>query len=269
MKTMSLAAILLAVLFASASFATNANTRVSQPAPNWWKQPPSQTPAAVGSVIYKATDQIRISTKAGDKSFAITPETKIWVKGQKGTIDDIQLGDIARIVFGKQVNGLPQARRIEIPKPHIGGEIAAIQGNVLTIKKKDQVWTVVVPEAAKIKCRKYEGSMADLRVGYRALVRGEINGNEVTAKVVEFIPTVYKGAVTAVNGNLITVKTVRQLTVPCVVTEKTQILVRPRVGPNKDGSLSDIRVGMPVNIAGHLMPGAPMQLIYIDVLTGT
>ena len=236
--------------------------------PNWWGPPPGQKPAANGTVAEVSSTQIVLDTKQGRKTFAVTPDTKVWVRGKAGSITDVKVGDPCRVVFKPVANGTPIARRIVIPKPHAAGQLTAKEGNVLTLKNKDTIWTVTVLPEAKIRCWKYEGTLADLRIGYRVVAFGEINGNNVVAELVQFMPMAYKGAVTEVNVNQITVKTIRQKIVTGVVTDKTTILVRPRVGPTKPGTLADIKVGAPVNIGGHVVEGGPMQLIFVHVLTG-
>ena len=236
--------------------------------PQWWGGPPNQIPAASGKVAAVAPDKITLDVKHGRQTFAVTPETKVRVRGKAGAIGDVKVGDPCRIVFKPVPNGVPIAEKIQVPKPSVAGEIVARNGRVLTLKGKEATWTVTLAEGAKITCRKYIGTLDDLRIGYWAAAGGEINGTAVLAKAVSFRPTVVHGAVTEVNGNLITVKAVKQHIVTGQVTDKTQILVRPRVGPNKPGTLADIKVGAPVNVAGHLMEGGPMQLLFVDVLTG-
>lgn len=77
-----------------------------------------------------------------------------------------------------------------------------------------------------------------------------------------------KGAVTAVNGNSITVKLIRQQTVDLEAGPATAVLVRPRVGPNVPGTLADVKVGSPVDIGYHANPGGACPLLWIEVLTG-
>jgi len=271
MKARTVLLFLLALIIAAAAFAApqgKTKGREGVATPNWWGPPPNQTPSAAGIVVTVAPDRIALNTKRGQVTFAVTPETKVWVRGSKATILDVKVGDQCRIVFKPVRNGVPIARKIQVPKPTIGGKITAKEGNVLTVVGKDATFTVTVPPEAKIRCRKYEGTLDDLRVGYGVTVVGAIDGANVLAEAVHFGPPVFKGTVVEVSGNLITMKTIRQKIVTGVVGDKTAILVRPRIGPNKPGTLADIKVGAPVNIGGHLVKGGPMQLIFVDVLTG-
>jgi hypothetical protein len=74
--------------------------------------------------------------------------------------------------------------------------------------------------------------------------------------------------VTAVSGNVITVKTVRQRTIVTLASPATSVLIRPRVGPNKKGTLADVHVGMPCNIGIHLNTQGQSPLLWIDLLVG-
>ena len=271
MKARTVLLVLLALLVAASALAApqqRPGGKGGLVKPNWWGPPPGQKPAANGTVAEVSSTQIVLDTKQGRKTFAVTPDTKVWVRGKAGSIVDVKVGDPCRVVFKPVANGTPVAIRIMVPKPHAAGQLTAKEGNVLTLKNKDTIWTVTVLPEAKIICGKYEGTLADLRIGYRVVAFGEISGNNVVAKLVEFLPTVYMGAVIAVNGNQITVKTIRQKVVTGIVTDKTVILIKPRTGPNRPGTLADIKDGLPININGHLVQGGPMQLIFVQVLTG-
>ena len=77
-----------------------------------------------------------------------------------------------------------------------------------------------------------------------------------------------RGKIAVVEGDLITVKTVKQLNIDCLGSPATAVMIRPRVAPNQKGTLADIQVGMPVNIGFHPNPNGPAPLLWIDVLTG-
>lgn len=271
MRLRNVALICLVVLLAAAALAGQKPAPPNKGAdrgPAWWGAPPRETPAEMGAVAAVSPTQITLNTAHGQVTFSITNQTKFWVRGKKGSLADVQVGDPCRVVFTPVQGGQAVARRIEIPRPRATGQITAINGNVLTVKKGDVVWTITVPAEAKIRCRRYLGTLDDLRVGYHVSAAGQMNGKDVIAESVEFVPTVYKGSVLEVSGNQITVKTIRQKVVAGAVTDKTTILIRPRVGPNKPGTLADIKPGLPVNIGGHEVAGGPMQLIFVDVLTG-
>ena len=90
----------------------------------------------------------------------------------------------------------------------------------------------------------------------------------MVAEIVEFRPEVAKGAVIAKEGDVITIKTVKQLTIPCLGSPATAVLIRPRIGPNKKGTLADVQVGMPCDIGFHPNPQGNAPLLWIDLLVG-
>ena len=241
--------------------------------PNWWGPAPNPTPTVQGVVVNTAPDQITLNLPRGPQAFAVTPKTEIFVAGQSATMADIKLGDPCILRLQVMPQGLPIALRINVPKPRATGMIDAITGNVLTVRDKDVIWHVTVPDGAKIVCRTYQGTLADLQIGYHVGVSGQFNGTDVVADVVEFMPFMLKGVVTAVDGNQITVATTEQTIVTGVLSDKTMVLVRPRVGDNRPGTPSDIKVESPVDIGGSMSEGGPyqggtMQLLLVDVLVG-
>jgi hypothetical protein len=256
------------VLVASVAWAAAAKQ------PNWWpgQRPAQPAPAnqtvAVGTVAAVAANKIDVQTAQGVKTFAVFPKTKVVVQGKKATIADVNVGNPVRVTF-RVVNNVPSAVHIAVPKPSIKGKITAISGGGFTLKTKDAEFAVTVGAATKIKSKGYQGSLADLQVGFGAGVVGVMSGNNVAADVVEFVPVVVRGAVTAVDGNTITVKAIRQQMITGLASEKTVILVRPRVGPNVKGTIADVKVGVPVNIGFKPVQDGPSPLFWIDVLTGT
>lgn len=230
-------------------------------------------PIVAGIVASITNDRIALNTPNGTLTLAITGDTQVFVSGKKAGLGDVKVGVRAEVMFRPVDGGVGVALRINVPKPHAAGQIDAINGNVLTVRDNQMVWNVTVPDGAKIVCRTYQGTLADLKVGYHVSVSGTINGANVVADVVDYMPIMFKGVVTAVDGNQITVATTEQTIMIGVISDKTMILVRPRVGDNRPGTASDIKVESPVNIGGDLTEGGPyqggtMQLLVVDVLVG-
>ena len=131
---------------------------------------------------------------------------------------------------------------------------------------------VVVNDSTKYHSHGYQGTLADLRVGYRINANGAINGEDLVADNVEFMPAMAEGTVTGIDtasgSTVITVKTVRQLTLHLQPSEATAVWVKPRVAPNKKGTMEDVKVGSPVNVGFHPTEGGPAPLLWIAVFTG-
>lgn len=281
MRTTKTAVLCLVCLLAASAVFAAAGVRKTGPrpakpapaqgdAPAWWGRAPNAPPAARGTVAAISPARIDVQTPQGMRSFAISEQTRIIVRGEKATIDDVRVNDPVGVRFKPVENALPVALGILVPKPGVGGEIVSVQGGVVTLRDKSGVENrVTVTQTTKIGSRGYQGTLADLRPGYKATARGETEHDALAAQQIEFVPGIAKGTVVAKNGDLITVKTVRQAELQVQGSAATAVLIRPRVDKNRKGTLADIQVGMPVNIGFHPTQGAPAPLLWIDVLTGS
>jgi len=275
-------------------------------APQWWGGPPGPRPLVQGTVANVSATNIAVNTKEGLKPFTVDDKTKVLVRGQKATIADVKVGDPVVVKFKLVTNNIPLALGILVPKPTVGGEIVSIQGNVIIVRPVGKAGRpraaaaarpagrrpagrmhaagvpsaepapgtgaeqrIVVNENTKYHSHGYQGTLADLRVGYRIGARGAMNGQDFVADEIDFAPALAKGAVTAVENGIITVKTIRQLTLQLQPSGATVVLIRPRVGPNVKGTIADVKVGAPVNVGFHPNQTGPCPLLWVDVLTGT
>ena len=236
--------------------------------PQWWGKPPGQRPVVRGEVANVSPTNIAVQTRRGPKAFTVDENTKVRVRGEEATINDVQVGDPVFVKFRLVQDNVPLALGVLVPKPHVKGKIAAIEGNVIILRGKDREHRVVVTDQTKYVSRRYEGTLADLMIGYGAAAMGSVQGDELIADVIHFRPAMAKGTVIAKDGDLITVKTVKQLNIDCLGSPATAVLIRPRIAPNQKGTLADIQVGMPVNIGFHRNPEGPAPLLWIDLLTG-
>jgi len=259
-----------------------------------------------GTVANISPANIDVQTPEGIKKFTVTPQTRVMVRGQKATIADVKVGDPVIVRFQPVPNGVPIARLIAVPKPWISGRITAINGNVITVAEmpkpvepKPQPAAarpgakpgmhrlparnvqppaqrpapgperqIRVTDQTKYTSRGYVGTLADLRVGYFVRAQGTLEGDQLVAEQIEFLPMVAKGTVTAIENGIITVKAVRQFTVNLQPSDKTVVWVKPRVAPNKRGTLDDVKVGSPVDVGFHPADGRPSPLLWIAVYTG-
>jgi len=239
----------------------------------WWgKAPGKQLPnqdVTRGAVESVNAQNISVRTEQGVKSYAVAPKTRVFVKGVSAAIADVKIGDRV-VVRSKLINNVSTALVIRVPKPNVSGAIISINGNAIVLKDKNNVEShVVVNSNTKFVSHGYQGSLSDLRVGYRVVAIGNITGNELAAVEVEFVPKVAKGVVTAVQGDTITIKTIRQRIINAQASPATAVLIRPRVAANQKGTLSDVKVNMPANIGFRVNPDGSIQLLWIDLLTGS
>lgn len=233
----------------------------------WW---PGEGPGArenvKGKVLAISPTSITVQTKDGQPVFAITPETRVMVHGEKSTIDKIAVGDPVIVRFGANTDGTRFARGIAVPETGYAGQITAVNGSTLTLTSQDQTWNVTITPETKISAQRYVGTPADLHVGYTASVQGDANGTNITAKTIEFRPTVVKGVVQQVSGNTITITTLRKKTATITVCDATAVLIRPRTDKNVPGTLADVKPGVAVNIGGHITGEGTLNALWIDIL---
>lgn len=265
MKTLRF--VLLCLLLAMTASALTAAKKPSA-SPQWWGRAPGQKPAVNGEVANVSPTNIAVKTREGVKPFVVNDKTRVMVRGQRVTINDVKVGDLVHVKFKLVPNNVPLALAIVVPKPAVRGKIVAIEGAVVVLKNKEREVRVTTTEQTKYRSRGYEGVFADLRIGYWAAAQGTITDQSTVADVIEFKPAMANGAVIAKEGDVITVKTVKQLTIVTLGSAATAVLIRPRIGPNKKGTLADIQVGMPCDIGFHANPQGQSPLLWIDLLVG-
>ncbi len=166
---------------------------------------------------------------------------------------------------------LPAQKRAPVagaaPRPHNEKGAPVVQPRIERPEPGPER-VIQVTNGTRYTSRGYEGTIQDLRVGYFVRATGNFNGEALVADHVEFLPMVAKGTVTAIENGIITVKAVRQFTVQLQPTQATVVWVKPRVAPNKRGTLNDVKVGSPVDVGYHPAGGGPGQLLWIAVYTG-
>lgn len=241
-----------------------------QARPDWWGRNPNKPQSNVKGIVESVSPtSIAVKTQDGVKTFVVNEQTRVMVRGARGTINDIQPGTSVGIRFRPADNGALIAVGITVPKPNARGEITSIQGNTIVLRGKDGVeHRIAVNEQTKYRSHGYIGTLADLRLGYTAMAAGKLDNNVLLADNVEFVPVVARGTVTEKRGDVVVVKTVKQQDLQLQGSPATAVLIRPRVAHNKKGTLADVQVGAPVNVGFHAGSNGPAPLLWIDVLTG-
>lgn len=274
MKTVRLSivvALILALAAACVVAAPGAKAKVKpgDKQAQWWGGPPGPRPYVAGTVENVSPTSIAVKTaKQGVKPFVVNEQTRIRVRGQKTTINDVRVGDRVGVHFQLQGNNVPLALGIVVPKPSVKGKILGIEGSVIILQTEGGEKRVAFSDKTRIASHGYRGTPADLRPGYVIVAGGDVTDGVLLATQIQFFPMMAKGTVVARDGDVITVKAVKQMTYVVAASTATVVTVRPRVGPNKKGTLADIQVGMPANIGFHSNPNGPGQLLWIDLLTG-
>ncbi len=261
---------LLAVAFTLAVSATQSAQKQSnsgEMSMTWWGPAPGAKQVSTGTVQAIASDAIAVKTAKGVRVFAINSQTKVFVQGEKSSVSNIKTGDACGVRYTSLRNNQMLAKAIHIRKTVLKGEVIGVEGAVVNLKTAQGQISVTTNASTVIHSHTYKGTLADLKSGYRVRVDLDSAVDSPVAKRIQFGPYQARGAVIAADSATVTVKTVNQKTLVLSTSQATGVLVRPRVGPNKWGTLDDIKVGLPVNIGFHRVENGG-QLLWIDVLTG-
>ncbi|MGC8862757.1 MAG: hypothetical protein ACP5R5_08270, partial [Armatimonadota bacterium] len=132
MKTARLILVGAVLIFAVAAVCQAAGETVK---PQWWGKPPGERPVVQGVVANVSPTNIAVKTREGLKSFSVNEKTRVMVRGQKGTIADVKVGDPVVVKFQLVTNNVPVAIGVMVPKPGVSGQIVSIQGNVIVVRE--------------------------------------------------------------------------------------------------------------------------------------
>lgn len=264
-------AILAILLMCLAAFAAQSPKRAYWPGenPNGSRGNPSTDNIAgvVTALPAGLPGNIAVNTKVGPLAFGVTAQTVVRVWGQPATIAAVKVGDPVEVKFVVLQDGSRIAVGLAVPKPSVNGMIVAASNGSITLQTLEHTWFVSIGPNTKILCGGYQGSMADLHVGYTANAEGAISDHNVRADVIHFSPESFKGVVATVNGNVVTVETIKQEMVAVTVTNSTVIHVKPRTGPNYLGTLADIVPNTAINVSGHITGDIAVTALAVELLT--
>lgn len=250
----------------AATEAPAATTAPAAPAapvtPNATKAPSTQGDGKAGkgergfggvrSITITAINGSSLSLKTDDgwtRTITVTADTKITKAGQAMSLSDLSVGDQIRFAQTKNADGTYTVTAIAIPVAQTGGEVTAISGNTLTIKRRNgETQTVTLTGSTKYKVGGAAGDKSDVKVGSKVQVAGDASGSTFTALTVVVQPTLVAGEVTAKTSNSITLKRRDGTSITIHVTAGTKYGVRG----NDAAGLADIAVGDTVWAAGQL-----------------
>jgi len=270
----TLAVFVLSTLLAAAAVQRPARQK---PAPQvnrqWWGPPPGgdreRGPRANGPVVAVDANSITLRTPNGFNTYARTATTEVFVDGKPGNLEAIQAGYMANVLFEYAQDLTTPAKVIRANRPQPAGRITSIAGSVVTITDEGgTAWQVTVTQQTRIRCSGIAFTLADLRVGDGARAEGLIDGNNVQARALAFRVPEFKGAVQHAADNSITLKAINQSVIQGTLTDRTVVVIKPRVGPDVPGTRADIKRGMAANIGGRGAEGRSFEVLYVKLLIG-
>lgn len=192
--------------------------------------------------------QISLATEDGwTRTITATSTTVITKGGQTITVLDLKVGDEVHFRQTRNTDGSFTITAIDIPTPRAGGEVSSIDGNNITVKRKDGSTRVITVTSSTVyMLGPNPGTKADVKVGTDIDAQGTVNGDSFTATAVRIRLAHIGGEVTAKTTDSITIQN-HDLTKNVIhVTSSTTYKVK-----GKDpAALSDIAVGDKVNAEG-------------------
>jgi len=205
-----------------------------------------------GSITITAINGSSLSLKTDDgwtRTITVTADTKITKAGQAKSLSDLAVGDHIRFAQKKNDDGTFTVTGIAIPVAQIGGEVTAVSGNSVTIKRRNgETQVVTVTGSTTYKVGRADGDKSDVTVGAKVQVAGDASGTSFTALTVVVQPTLVAGEVTAKTSTSITLKRRDGTSITVHVSADTKYGVK-----GKDAAgIADIAVGDTVWAAGQL-----------------
>ena len=191
---------------------------------------------------------VSLATQDGwTRTITVTPDTKITKGGQTIAVGDLKVGDEVRFTQKRNADGTYAITAIVVPTPVTGGEVTAVTGSTITIKKHDASTQVITVTPSTIyTLGKVAGSKSDVTIGVDITAEGTVDGSTFTALSVHVALAWAMGDVTATTDSSITIKDHGGATTVIHVSSSTTFKVR-----GKDAAtIADIAIGNRVMVAG-------------------
>ena len=196
-----------------------------------------------GAITITAISGSKLSLKTDDgwtRTITVTADTKVTKGGQAIAVGDLEVGDTIRFAQQRNDDGTYTITAIVVPTPKTGGEVTAISGSSMTLKRRNgDTQTVTLTGSTQYKVGGADGTKSDVKVGSKVTVQGSTSGSTFTALTVHVQPTIVAGEVTAKTSTSLTLKQRDGSSIVVHVSSDTKYGIRG----NKDGGLADIAVG--------------------------
>ncbi len=164
-------------------------------------------------------------------------------------MNDLAVGDEVRFRETRNDDGTYSITAIVVPAPTAGGEVLAISGDTITVKKKDgSTRDIKVTSSTAYKLGPSTGAKSDVKVGSEIAAEGTVSGDTFTATTVQIrIELAHAGGVvTGKTADTITVERPGGTTIVIHVSSSTTYKVKG----DKAATLADIAVGGRVQAQG-------------------
>jgi hypothetical protein len=158
-------------------------------------------------------------------------------------VGDLSVGDEIRLRQKRNADGSFSVVSLTVPGARAGGEVTAVNGNTITIKRRDgSTTTLTVDGSTVFKQGDANASKADVKVGSIIMAEGKPGSSDAfTATNVTIFLSHVSGEVTAKTANTITVKQRDGSSVVIHVDANTRYFVRGTAGTK--ATLADVGVG--------------------------
>ena len=215
---------------------------------------------AFGKISIAAINGNSISLKTDDgwtRTIQVTAETKIFRGTEAATIGDLKVGDTVVLRQMRNDDGTFTITALAVPAPHAFGQVTKVDADTITIAALDGTTkTIRVTASTTYHLGHGDGSKADVKVGSRIAVEGDVDATDFTATTVWIvIPHVF-GEVTAKTDSTITVERRDGTTITLHVSSSTSFRVR---GKGDTATLADVEVGSRIEAEGPLRADGSMD----------
>ena len=223
----------------------------------------ASVPGFGSHIMISAIKDLQISLATADgwsRTITATSATVITKGGQTIEVADLKVGDEIHFRQTRNADGTYTIVAIDVVVPRTGGEVTKVDGNDITIKKRDGTSQIVTVTGSTVyRLGSAAGSKSDVKVGSDIEAAGTISGTAFTATSVSIRLVGVGGQVTDKTTDSITVKDRAGNSKTIHVSSSTTITVK---GKNP-ASLSDISVGDRVLADGTLRTDGSLDAVTV------
>ena len=212
---------------------------------NRFRAGPGRGPITITAI---SGSSLSLATQDGwTRTITVTADTKISRGGQAIAIGALKVNDVITFSEKRNTDGTYTITAIVVPTPATGGDVTAVTGSTITVKKRDgSTRDITVTSSTVYTLGGAAGSKADVKVGVSLTAEGTVDGLTFTALSVHIALAHAGGAVTATTSTSLTIKDRSGATTVIHVSSSTTFRIR---GKNT-ATVSDIAVGDNVKVDG-------------------